>query len=121
MSAVLNAAAGAALKHRGQQLALDISGNWAECVLEEFAFWLERQRAIGLTWITVEEFRAQARNRPVSANAWGSLPRLAMKAGLIEPKWAAPGVQDRAPAASVKTHGHEVKRWNLCPIGAETQ
>lgn len=113
-AAILNAAAGAEAKRHGQQLALDISGDWAERVIEEFSGWLAIQRRRGLTWVTIEEFRAAAQNRPISANAWGSLPRLAMKAGLIEPKWAAPGIQDRAPAASVKTHGHDVKRWLIC-------
>lgn len=96
------------------QLALDISGDWSERVLEEFAGWLAVQRARGLTWITIEEFRSQARNRPISHQGWGVLPRLAVRAGLIAPKWAAPGVQDRAPAASVRTHGHDVKRWLIC-------
>jgi hypothetical protein len=107
----LNAQLGQALKARGQQIALDYSGDWADRVVAEFRVWLDLQRSRGLTFVTVEEFRSQATAQPASHQGWGSLPRLAMKAGLIAPKWAAPGIQDRAPAASPRTHGHDVKRW----------
>lgn len=103
--------AGESRKSRGMQLALDYSGDWADEVLGELAAWLWAQKRIGLTTITVEQFRAQARRQPASANAWGSLPRMAMKAGLIAPHMVAPGVQMRVKAASPRTHAHEVKSW----------
>lgn len=109
----LNAAAGQALKDAGMQAALDFAGDWRNAVLAEFREWLQQQRDRGLTFVTVEEFRSQAWNQPASTKAWGSLPAIATKAGLIAPRWATPGIQDRAPAASPRTHGHEVKRWNI--------
>jgi len=109
----LNPATGQALKEAGMQLALDNSGDWSIRVIAEFREWLQRQRDRGLTFVTIEEFRSSAAAQPASANAWGSLPGIAIKAGLIAPRWAAPGIQDRAPAASPRTHGHEVKRWNI--------
>lgn len=109
----LNAAAGQALKDAGMQAALDFAGDWADLVLAEFRAWLIERRELGLTFVTIEEFRSQAWNQPTSTKAWGVLPKLATKAGLIAPRWAAPGIQDRAPAASPRTHGHEVKRWSI--------
>lgn len=109
----LNPSAGRVLKDAGMQAALDFQGDWADRVLAEFREWLQQQRDRGLTFVTIEEFRSQAWNQPTSTKAWGSLPKLATKAGLIAPRWAAPGIQDRAPAASPRTHGHEVKRWDI--------
>lgn len=103
--------AGESLKATGMQLALDYSGDWAEEVVDELAAWLHAQKRMGLTTITIEQFRGRAICKPASANAWGSLPRLAIKAGLIAPHWVAPGVQMRVKAASPKTHAHEVKSW----------
>ncbi len=110
-TATLDHAAGAAAKHAGMQLALTFSGDWKDEILSEFRAWIAAQKARGETVITIERFRSQAKNQPASHYAWGSMPAIAMAAGLIEPKWAAPGVQDRVRAASVRTHGHEVKCW----------
>lgn len=110
---VLNTAHGARLKEEGMQLALQFAGEWKDAVLLEFRGWLAVQKAMGLRWITVEQFRAQSKNQPPTHFAWGSMPRLAIAAGLIAPKWAAPDVQARVRAASPKTHNHEVKCWDI--------
>lgn len=108
---VLDAQRGAALKQAGMQLALDIEGDWLQRALAEFEAWLTVQKAMGHSTVTVEQFRAVAMNRPARHFAWGPFPVAACKAGLIEPEWIAPGHQMRVKAASVRTHGHEVKVW----------
>lgn len=108
---MLNAAMGQLLKQRGMQLALDYSGDWSDRVLAEFKDWLDVQRSRGLAHITIEEFRSQAVSQPAKPQAWGSMPRLAMSAGLIKPKMATPTLQDRVPSASPRTHGHPVLCW----------
>jgi len=114
MTAVtLNPKEGERLKREGVQLALDLSGPWAEAVLVELAGWLITQKAMGIHEVTIEQFRAQARNQPESHKAWGSVPARACRAGLIAPKWAAPGVQARVKAAAPRTHCHEIKVWTI--------
>lgn len=113
MSAILNPTASAEAKRHGQQLALELSGSWAEEVMSELAAWIAVQKARGIRDITVEQFRAQARHQPASHKAWGTLPARACRAGLITPKWAAPGVQARVKAAAPRTHSHEIKVWSV--------
>lgn len=115
MQTVLNRPLGRALKEQGMQAALNFSGEaWSKAVLEEFTTWLAAQQALGLNVITIEAFRAQTRTQPASANAWGSLPGIAQRAGLIAPHFVAPGVQGRVKAAAPRTHAHEVKQWRIC-------
>ena len=104
--------AGEAAKYRGIQMALKFAGDgWADRILDEFAIWLTAKRLGGFKWIVIEEFRSQARNQPAGNAAWGGLPRLAVRAGLIAPYWVAKGIQGRVKAASPKTHCHEVRQW----------
>lgn len=110
----LNRPHGRALKEQGMQAALDFSAEWKKTVLDEFKDWLAAQKAQGFTVITIEAFRAQTRTQPASANAWGSLPGIAQRAGLIAPHFVAPGVQGRVKAAAPRTHAHEVKQWRIC-------
>lgn len=109
----LNRPLGHALKEQGMQRALVSSGSWSERVLDEFRAWIDEQRELGFKTVTIEAFRAQAKNQPNSHQAWGSMPSIAQAAGLIEPEWAAPGIQARVKAAAPKTHCHEVRVWRL--------
>jgi hypothetical protein len=105
---------GAELKREGQQLAIDFAGDWPERVLLELRGWCAIEKARGMTTMTVEAFRAASRIHPDSHKAWGALPRLACKAGVIAPKLI-PGTdqQERRNAVSPRTHAHEVKVWVL--------
>ena len=52
-------------------------------------------------------FRAQAKNAPPTSKAWGSLPRLALRRGLIQPT-------DRyIKAAAPRTRSHPVRVWGI--------
>lgn len=113
MNTVLDAALGHALKTEGMQLALQFEGEWRDRALLEFRGWIAMQKAMGLKTITVEQFRAVAKNQPTKHFAWGPFPTIACKAGLIAPKWIAPGQQERVRAASPRTHSHEVKVWEI--------
>lgn len=99
---------GESLKRSGMQLALVFAGDdWAVLVVAEFRAWLAEQKALGLTWITVEQFRSQAANQPESHKACGSLPRLLCRAGLIAP------TGQFVRAASPRTHAHPVSKWRV--------
>lgn len=104
---VLDAERSAALKTQGQQIALDFAGDWPERALLELRGWIAVQKAMGLRTVTVEQFRAQARNHPTSSKGWGALPRIACKAGLI----ASTG--QYVKAAAVKTRSHPVALWRV--------
>jgi len=96
------------LKQEGQQLALLHAGTtWAEHALD-----LLRQfcaTAESAPSFRFEQFRAWALfhglPNPPTHKVWGSLPRLAMKCGII--KWTG----QFETAQSSKTHGHPVKTW----------
>lgn len=103
----LDAAKGEALKRAGQQIALDFAGDWAERVVAEFTAWVAAQRAQGFKTVTIEAFRAQARNNPPTSKAWGSLPRLAVKRGLIAP------TERYTKAAAPRTRSHPVRVWSI--------
>lgn len=113
MTLVLNRPQGQALKEEGMQLALTFSGEWKDLVLDEFAAWIATQKALGETVVTIESFRSQCKTHPVSHYAWGSLPGMAQRAGLIAPFFVAPGIQGRVRAAAPLTRCHEVKQWQV--------
>lgn len=115
---MLNAAASQAGKRAGQQLALDVSGEWPEIVLAELRAWLEDHRAQGNATMTMEQFRVQAVNQPASFKAWGALPRLACAAGLLEALTHDDGSPVARPAESVRTHGHFVRVWKIVPASS---
>jgi hypothetical protein len=108
MTVILNAAESTARARQGQQLALDIDVSWQERIVSEFRAWAAKRVAMGLRDLRVEEFRAAAKNVPPSPNAWGSLPRLLIRSGLITPKTHPDGSQVYAKAAAVKTRAHPV-------------
>lgn len=110
----LNAAHGAALKDSGMQLALDYAGQqWRDAVLEEFRAWVTTQKARGEREVSIEMFRSQSTEQPTTHKAWGSLPKLAVKAGLIAPLTDSDGNRVYRRAASAKTHAHPVGFWRL--------
>lgn len=110
---MLDAAQGSALKEQGMQLAIDFAGDWPEEVILELRAWLAVQKAIGLTNISIEQFRSQAKSQPDSHKYWGSLPRMACKAGLLAPMLDQAGERVYRRAASPKTHAHPVAMWRL--------
>lgn len=109
----LDAAAGAALKDAGQQLALDFAGDWKDSIVVEFTGWLAIQRAMGLKTITIEQFRAQTRNQPPSHKAWGALPKMLQARGLIRVSLNREGEPRRQRAAAPRTHAHPVLVWEI--------
>ncbi len=77
---------GSALKHAGQQLALENSGEWKDEVMQKmhrFARALTKGELFGMDEFR-DYFRAWELPLPSSQNAWGSVPAMACKAGLIE-------------------------------------
>lgn len=123
---MLNATASRQVKDRGLQLSIMFEGEWTVAVLAELRAWLETRRAAGQFTVTFEEFRHDAVSQPTKHFAWGALPRLAQKAGLIEPVLRDDGSQVMRPAKSVRTHGHVVRLWRVAssfsaqPAGEET-
>lgn len=105
MNVTLDAQRGAALKQAGMQAALFASGDWQHEVMAEFRLWLARQKRAGQKWITVEQFRAEAKAHPASHQAWGSLSRIACAAGLIAP------TGQYVKASSPRTRAHPVQLW----------
>jgi hypothetical protein len=111
---MLSAAASRAAKDRGQQLAIDFAGEgWKERVLVELEAWCAMRRAQGHVDMQMEQFRAVAVNHPASTKAWGTLPAIACKAGILAPLTHPDGSPVMRFAESVKTHRHPVRAWAL--------
>lgn len=108
MTILLDPQEGQRRKAEGQQLALDIDESWADRMVAEFRGWAAKRVAMGLLDFRVEEFRAAAKQQPPSSAAWGSAPRLLMRAGLIAPKTHPDGSQVYVKAAAVRTRSHPV-------------
>lgn len=108
---MLNATASRAAKEHGMQLALDMSGEWKDRVMLELRGWLAIHKARGNTTVTMEQFRAEAKEQPASFRAWGPLPALACKAGLLAPMNHSDGSPVMRAAESERTHGHFVRVW----------
>jgi len=98
---------GEQLKRAGQQLSLNFAGDWSERVVAEFRGWAAIEKARGMRTCTIERFRAEAQNHPPTHKAWGSLPRLLVKAGLIE------STGEYRKAAAPRTRSHPVALWRL--------
>lgn len=110
---MLDATASRAAKEAGQQLAIEFATEWKDAVLLELRGWLAIHRARGHTTMTFEAFRHEARSQPASFKAWGALPAIACKAGLIAPRVHPDGSPVMRAAESVKTHGHFIRVWVL--------
>jgi hypothetical protein len=98
---------GADLKAEGQQLALEFSGDWRDLVVAEFRAWASAEREKGLGETTIERFRAAAKHQPASHKAWGALPGVLCRKGLIEPTGR------YVKAVSPRTHAHPVQLWRV--------
>lgn len=110
---MLDAHASAAAKDHGQQLALTFATEWREAVLMELRGWLAIHRAKGHSTMTFEQFRHEARNQPGSHKAWGALPAIACREGLIAPLTHTDGSPVMRRAESEKTHAHPVRVWKV--------
>lgn len=110
---MLNATASHAAKQQGMQLALQMSGDWRDEILIELRGWIAMHKARGHTTMTVEQFRAEARNQPASHKAWGAFTNMARAEGLIAPMQHPDGSPVMRLAESVKTHRHPVRCWRL--------
>jgi hypothetical protein len=109
----LNATASQAAKEQGMQLALSFAAEWKDAVLLELRGWIAIHKARGNSTMTMEQFRAEARNKPESFRAWGPLPVVACKAGLLVPMNHPDGSPVMRAAESPQTHGHFVRVWKL--------
>ena len=103
----LNLAEGLALKHAGQQLTLTFAGDWRDLVMDEFRQWVAERRQAGERFITIEQFRAEARSQPDSHKSWGGIVAKFVAAKLIQPT----DIYRRA--ASPRTHAHPVRVWEI--------
>lgn len=112
---MLNAQASRAEKEAGMQLSIMFEGEWAATVMVELAAWLATRRAQGRDTMTLEQFRHHAIAQPHSHKAWGSLPALACRAGLILPMTHGDGSPVMRRAESEKTHAHPVRVWRIAP------
>jgi hypothetical protein len=100
---MLDAVASRAAKDRGMQLAIDFAGDdWKDRVLAELRAWCASRIALGETEVTMEQFRAVAKNAPPRHQAWGPLAVLACKEGILAPLTHADGSAVYRAAASVK-------------------
>jgi hypothetical protein len=111
---MLDAVSSRAAKEHGQQLAIDFASDWKDAVLLELRGWSAIHKARGNSTMTLEQFRAEARSQPDSHKAWGALPAIACRAGLIAPKTHSDGSPVMRNAESVKTRAHPVRVWALC-------
>ena len=110
---LLDARAGHEAKEQGMQLALDFCGDWRDRVVLAFTAWAATQKAMGLKTCPIEQFRAATSVQPDSHKAWGSLPSILCRAGLIAPDLDADGEQRTRRAAAPKTHARRVGVWRL--------
>jgi len=99
-------------KAQGQSRALRRAGSaWLNRALAELKTWLGAQYlAWNLTTVTMDAFRTTSCcPEPPHPNAWGALPRAAVRAGLIQPSLLT------QKAKRLKAHARRVQVWNICP------
>lgn len=101
---------GRKLKEAGQQLALIGAGNeWLDATMSRFQTFCKARIEAGQPNFKFEDFRntlqAEGAAQPHSPNAFGALPRIACKSGLIQ------FTGDYQNATSPKTRSHPVKVW----------
>lgn len=110
---MLNAEASRAAKRTGMQMSIMFDGEWTAAVLIELRAWLAARRQAGHETMTFEQFRHDATAHPTSHKAWGSLPALACREGLIAPMTHPDGSPVMRRAESLRTHAHPVRVWKL--------
>ena len=103
---------GEQLKAAGQAKALKHAGSaWLANILSDFRDYVERRYCHGHDDVNVDAFRATVSpwREPVNPNAWGALPRAAVKAGYITPT-------DRiVKATRPQAQARVVKVWGINP------
>lgn len=97
---------GKELKERGQDIALEHAGeDWQALALVHLQQFVAGRREP----FAIEDFRAYALPRglpaPVTHKAWGALPGLAARRGLIR------STETYRKARSARTHAHPVLLW----------
>lgn len=104
-------ATGAELREIGMQLSLERAGRaWADDMMEKLKAFCKARREMGLIGpFRFEQLREVAEKSgwtlPPDHHAWGTLPRMAIKRGIIRP------TGQYEPAQSPKTHGHPVRTY----------
>jgi hypothetical protein len=100
---------GQVLKIRGQQLALDHAGeSWASRTVEALRIFCENLKLSGNDTFAFEEFRVTMdHDAPLTFKAWGSIPGIAVKHGIIR------STGTYRKARSAKTHAHPVLVWKI--------
>ena len=97
------------LKEQGQQAALFGAGDAADQIIDLMVDWCRERKASGNRLFLIEEFRHYVeRVRPeihVIGKFWGSLPRQAVKRGLID------ATGEYRKTTSPATHGHVAMQW----------
>jgi hypothetical protein len=107
-------ATGEELKEIGMQLALERAGHvWADDMMEKLKAFCKARRDMGLIGpFRFEQFREVAEKSgwtlPPDHHAWGNIPRLAIKRGII----CATGQFQLAQ--SPKTRSHPVRTYYAC-------
>ncbi|WP_175848542.1 hypothetical protein [Burkholderia multivorans] len=101
---------GEQLKAEGQAAAAKAAGeSWRDAAitaLKDFA--ATNYVHSGRTDFTIDEFRdAGACPEPANPNAWGSLPRVAVKLGVLNPTF------DTQTARRPKAHARTVRVWKV--------
>lgn len=111
MTAIKNALSGIEQKQLGLDLVTENAGDWMDYIIEKLRAFCKVRKSIGRAKFRMEEMRKLAEDlnwtMPHSANAWGALPRIALKAGLIR------FTGEFVPAQSRRTHGHPVRVWEI--------
>jgi hypothetical protein len=87
MCAFFNTKTGEQRKAEGQAKAAQAAGEaWREEALFRLKMWLRWRAARGFKEMNFDQFRESGlASEPPTPNAWGTLPRAAVKRGLIEP------------------------------------
>jgi len=101
---------GQSLKESGQQLALFNAGtDWADMAIDQLKDFCKVRKAMRVPSFRFEEFvqvlKESGWDQPPSPNAYGALPRIACKNGLIQ------FTGQYENAKSPKTRCHPVKIW----------
>lgn len=102
---------GEQLKSQGQAKALKRAGSgWLATALIALRNYCEDQYAGDVLDITIDAFRSSGyMHEPVNPNAWGALPRAAVKAGYIKP------TTRTEKALRPKAQARVVRVWDINP------
>lgn len=109
MTALKQPLSGREQKQLGLDLVTENAGDWMEYIIEKLRAFCKVRKDIGRKTFRMEELRdvavTQQWKMPHHANAWGALPRVALRDGII----AFTGLYENA--TSPRTRSHPVKIW----------